>query len=488
MRRLRAHPTGSRPPRIALGLTLVVATIFVVSSWGVAESAPAARPLKAISEFDSHIDHIVFLMQENHAYDSLFGTYCQASGSYCPDVASGIPPGTCVPKNPAKPASACIRPYNLTVQNLSPADMPHEWASSHEAYANGTMGGFYYAEDRRLTAFGHYNGTTAPVYWDLAEEYGLADDFFSSTLSYSLPNHWYEVASTAPADSYRKQISTVPITQKHLYLNESNATPSIEEELLRSNVSWTWYDWALSSYSSAIQAPTGKVPGLAYGYWDPLAAQNLSYTPSAISHFEPRANFFGAAANGTLPEVSWIIPAAQNSDHPPFNLTSGQDWVADVVDALEQSPEWNSTVLFVSWDEYGGFWDNVAPLTISPDGDGFRVPLLAISPWIGQGYVDHQQMDFSSILHLIEERFGLKCLGPADCNATLPLSLFNFALKRPRPPIQFFHYGIASYPMPLETSGKLPYYGVREGAAPVTYVAPDPIPASIADDPNIDWS
>jgi phospholipase C len=434
-----------------------------------------------LSGLRHHIDHIVFLMQENHAFDSLFGEYCPANSTYCSAPVDGIPAGTCVPYVPGNASAGCVTPYNFTSAQLAPSDMPHDWNSTHTAADNGSMDDFYAAEHAGIEPFGHYNGSTVPVYWDLAEEYGLGEDFFSSAASYSLPNHWFEVAPSAPNESYfvKTEAPTATPAELSQYLNESNQTPTIEQDLAHSKTSWNVYDFALAGYN----ASTRPVPGaLAYSYWNPLAAPEQSYHAKSKSHFVPRSQFFTDASAGTLPNISWLVPSPQDSDHPPFNLSTGQDWVASVVDALERSPEWNSTVLFISWDEYGGFYDPVSPPVLDAFGDGFRVPLLAVGPWIRQGYVDPQQMDFSSILHLMEVRFHLPCLGPRDCQATLPLAMFDFH-HGPRAPIQISRVGIAQYPMSLQSSGRLPYYGPASGAPlapPNNSAAPLP--------PNVDWS
>jgi phospholipase C len=444
---------GSRGPAV-LSVLVFVLLLSIPTGLGRTATSPLATKM---SKFDSHISHIIFLMQENHAFDNLFGTYCQANGSVCPETVNGIPPGTCVLRNPFIPQAGCIRPYNFTDHQLSlPNDLAHSWGSSHNAYNHGAMNGFGLADG--IYSFGHYNATEVPVEWDLAEEYGLADDFYSGALSYSLPNHWYEVAATPPPvvdTNWVGNASTAIVN--HAYLNQSNATSSIESELLNSSVSWKYYDYNLTSYGSAINAAAGRS---AYDYWSPLAGRAQSYAGSVTSHFVDRSDFFSDAANGTLPKISWVIPNYTASDHPPFNITTGEDWIASVVDALEASPEWNSSVLFVSWDEYGGFYDHVAPPSVDADGDGFRVPLLAISPWARQGFVDHKNLSFSSILHLMELRFHLPCLGARDCGAGLPLNMFDFDRSQPRTPIYFGSYGNISYPMALQSSGRLPpFYG-----------------------------
>ena len=460
---------------------IAVPALLLLGAPGLPAAHAAPATASKIQLFDSHISHIVFLMQENHAFDNLYGTYCPTTGAYCSSAVNGIPSGVCIPKIPVFPSLGCVAPFDLGAHNLTlPSDLPHDWNASHRAIDLGRMDGF--VASAGPFAMGHYNGSTVPVYWDLAEQYALADDFFSPVASYSLPNHWDAIAPYAPSASNIVRTLTALPTQQRSYLNQSNATPSIEDELANSSVSWKYYDFPLPTYTVAIaHSPTG----VAYDYWNPMAARNQSYTAGLSSHFVNRTDILGDAANGTLPGLSWVMPSPPISDHPPYNLTRGEDWVAKVVDALEGSPEWNSTLLFVSWDEFGGFYDHVLPPHASGVGDGFRVPLLAVGPWVRQGYVDPVNMTFESILHLMEKRFHLGCLGPGDCRAPLPLSMFDFQRHRPRAPIYFPDFVNATYPMPLQSSGLLPPFPSVQSAPLSTWALQPLSPAEAA---GIDWS
>lgn len=445
--------------------TLGLAAILLWSSLGYSVAVAPVPPPSKLAQFSSHISHIIFMMQENRAFDNFYGSYCPSTSTYCPNAVNGIPVGTCVPLYPGTTNHLCHRPYPISARWLSTPDLPHDWYATHTAYDHGKMDNFFVAEYGNQT-FGHYNGTTIPVYWDLAEQYGLADNFFSSAMSYSLSNHWYMVGSSAPKVGELQFPPWASVNIQHQYLNQSNKTPTLEDRLINSTVSWNYYDFSLSLYKSAINNYGCCGGGGAYDFWQPLATRHQSYAPTVRTHFAPQSQFFTDAANGNLPNISWMIPTAWQSDHAPSNLTDGQNWSASVVNALENSPEWNSTVLFITWDEYGGWYDHVAPPHLDGIGDSLRVPLLAISPWVKQGIVDHTQMDFGSVLHLMEQRFGLQCLGGRDCNASLPLGLFDFG-HGPRAPITIAPYGTASYPMPLQSSGLVPRFNPGLAAPPV---------------------
>jgi hypothetical protein len=164
----------------------------------------------------------------------------------------------------------------------------------------------------------------------------------------------------------------------------------------------------------------------------------------------PRTQFFTDAAAGHLPNVSWVIPSIADSEHPPYNVTTGEQWGMNVIQAVEDSPEWNSTVLFITWDEYGGFYDSVPPPVIDGVGLSFRVPLLIISPYVRENYIDHNFGYFESLLKLVEWRNGLTNLTARDLEAALPLQAFDFQAK-PRAPISFASAVNASYPEMLQS-------------------------------------
>ena len=429
----------------------VLASTPMMSHWGIAVVSPweGIPPATTLAVFAKNIDHIVFVVMENHAYDNLFGAYCIPRMLLCSSANDGLPAGTCVPVSPQRPMGQCVRPFPFSPVNWSvTTPLPHNASSSVAAWNGGLMNGFYRAESAGLDPFGYYTASTVPIYWDLAEEYGLDDQFFSSLLDYSLPNHWHIVAGAAPQVSMGNYFNFSNWGADQRYLNESNQTASIEDLLLKSSVSWDYYDYALGSYAQAVNPAPGHFGG-AFTYYNPEAAKAESYNASFRPHFVPNTQFYADARNGSLPQLSWVIPPGQDSDHPPYNSTTAQTWVASVVDAVEASPDWNTTALFLTWDDYGGFYDHVPPPTV--DGGqqlGFRVPLLLISPFARPGYISNQFGYFESILHLMEWRFQLGCLTPIDCNAPLPLDLFNFG-QGPRAPMLFpTQFANATYPMP----------------------------------------
>ncbi len=399
---------------------------------------------------NNHIEHVITIMLENHAYDSYFGTYCQVLGPYCSVTGNGIPDGTCIPYYPSAPWYGCVAPFDFTPAELTIGDMAHDWYSGPLARDNGAMDRFYEAEGT-TNSFGHYNATTIPIYWDMAEQYASGDNFWGANLSWSLPNHWYLIAGTEPRIAYDRAVGFYGFEPN--YLAQANNTSSVEDLLNHSSVSWKYYDTVLEPYGTAIQG--SGIWGTAYDLWNPMAARAVSYGPAYASHFVDRSDFLYDVRHGGLPNVSWIIPDFWFSDHPGANTSSGEAWIAQLVNAVELSPYWNSTAIFITWDDYGGWYDHVPPPTILGDVLSFRAPILVISPYAKENYISHVQTNFMSLLRYVEWQFGLGCLRPMDCFAPLPLDFFDFT-QQARSPIVFgTTWDTATYPMPLQQGGPM---------------------------------
>ncbi|HEY6237777.1 MAG TPA: alkaline phosphatase family protein, partial [Thermoplasmata archaeon] len=327
-----------RSPWTPIGLAVL--TFLLASPAGVTISklpsplwagAPGSSHFQiAWAPGSTHLNHIITVVMENRVYDNYFGEYCPTLGPYCSSTGNGIPGDACIPKLPSDPSLGCVAPFNLTTAQFATSDMPHTWASGLTAWDHGAMDGFYQAEGTDGQPLGHYNGSTLPIYWDLAEQYAISDNLFAANLSYSLPNHWYLLAGQAPNVTQTSLLETPE--ERALYLNQSNATATVQDLLNRTSVSWKYYDYGLPTWTTATQSG-----GSAFDFWNPMGARSESYTPSYVSHFAPRTEFLSDAANGTLPQISWVIPGASVSDHPGWNVTAGESWVAQLVNAVEGS-------------------------------------------------------------------------------------------------------------------------------------------------------
>jgi phospholipase C len=435
--------------RASLAVVSVVACLSLLSPAGFATARPLGPALPSWGPGSTHLQHIITVMLENRDYDNYFGAYCLHISHFCSVAGNGIPAGTCVPYAPSNPALGCIRPWNFTSRQFSTPDMEHDWYSGAIAWDNGAMDGFYPAEGSRGLPFGHFNGTTLPIYWDMAEQYAIGDNYFAGNLSYSLPNHWYLIAGQVPPVGDISYLGSN--ADRHLYLNESNTTRTVQDLLNRSTVSWKYYDWRLLNRSAAVRNLNYVNSGSAYDYWNPMAARAESYTSWYVNHFAPRGQILTDIANGSLPQISWVIPDWSWSDHAPANVTNGEAAIAQLVNTVENSSYWNSTALFVIWDDYGGYYDHVAPPRVHSQLLSFRSPILVISPYAKENFISHQFLDTMSLLRFVEWQFRLGCVNRIDCNSPLPFDFFNFN-QTARAPILFAtDWTQATYPMPLQS-------------------------------------
>ena len=259
------------------------------------------------------------------------------------------------------------------------------------------MDGFVYSEGNQET-MGYYDSGEIPRYWKAAQRYVLCDRYFTSVMSESLPNHLSLVAGTC--GGIIDDIAPASI-----------AFPPIFEQLDSAGVSWKVYS---------------------AGTW----FQNFAYvqkTPSAKANFVLPHQIETDIQNGTLPQVSWVIGAAGGDEHPPANIQLGQNYVADqIVNALGGAKYWDSVAVFVTWDDFGGFFDHVPPPQVDKYGYGFRVPCLVISPYARKGLIDSTVNDHTSILKFVETRYGLSPLSTRDAAANDMSEAFDFT-QSPRP-------------------------------------------------------
>jgi phospholipase C len=334
----------------------------------------------------SAIANIVIVFQENHTFDNYFGTYPGADGTARKTY--------CLPDAPG--SSTCVTPFHDT--NLSPADMSHNWKTAHADYDSGKMDGFVYTEGNNET-MGYFDGTDLSRYWKAAGAYVLCDRYFTSVMSESAPNHLFLVAGTAGGILEDTVPSTLPF-------------PPIFQQLDAKGISWKVYSDDPSWYES-------------FAY--------VKNSPTAMGNFKSAASFATDAKARQLSQVCWIIGAQGGDEHPSENIQTGENSVADdIVNVVGESPYWPSSAIFVTWDDFGGFFDHVAPPQVDQYGYGFRVPCLVISPFAKAGFIDSTVNDHTSILKFVETRFGLSPLSTRDAAANSFLEAFDFT-QPPRP-------------------------------------------------------
>src|ERR1051326_248154 len=358
------------------------------------------------------IKHIIFFVQENRSFDNYFGKLGEyraahgISGSF-----DGIPAGAALPD----PEGQFVSSYHFQTechQNTQPG-----WAWAWRDYDGGKMDGFVISaanpqnaiDPHGTRAMGYYDSTDLPYYYDLATQFATSDRFFSSILGSTIPNRMYLFAATSFGNV--SPPNTAAIAQW--------SQPTIFDMLDKANISWRYY-YQDSSVFLAQWATWLKDSGKVW----------------SISHWAT-----DVANQSTLPQVIFIERATQIGldEHPGSNVQKGAASTQKLIQTLMNSPSWASSVFILTYDEAGGLYDHVPPVSLpAPDdiapptsyGDfkhsGFRVPLVVVSPWIKPHFVSHVPRDLTSILKLIETRFGVQSLTARDAAADDMTEFFDF--------------------------------------------------------------
>ncbi|MEA2429048.1 MAG: hypothetical protein QOF37_2676 [Thermoleophilaceae bacterium] len=359
------------------------------------------------------IKHFIVLMQENHSFDNYFGTYSKADG---------IPKNVCQPKNLKDPSAGCIKPFRIGNRPIE--DLNHSTRVAHRQYNKGQMNGFVDALRREAAGvqpnvMGHYDGHDIPYYWNIADNFVLFDRFFTSSAGGSVSNHMFWVTGT-PGNEKDDTIPPQGFNQ-----------PTIFDRLEKKGVSWKFY---VQNYDSGITFRNRGVGDRGSQIvWVPL----LNYAryldnPKLASHIVDLDQYYVDLARGTLPDVAYIAPAG-SSEHPPGSIQAGERFVRTLINGLMRSHYWNSSAFMWTYDDWGGWYDHVAPPQVDKFGLGFRAPALLVSPYARQGHVEHTVLDFTSMLKFIEENWGVAPLATRDANANSIAPAFDFT-KPPRAP------------------------------------------------------
>jgi phospholipase C len=392
------------------------------------EDLAAVDPSKG---FDN-INHLIFVVQENRSFDEYFGTFPGADGiPRKPDGSFDV----CVPDG----AGDCYAPYHDT--GVYDIGGPHsQWASVHDVNG-GAMDGFVTALSHfrfcsthnklrpcgRASAdnpalpdvMGYHTADEIPNYWAYAKRYLLQDRMFAPTDSSSLPSHLYLTSAWSAACS---DLSG-PDPDASSCVTDAQHPGNIGRMPwgVRKEMPYRWADitWLLTKYhtdwayyvgpDTCLQRVCGKegetsTPRL----WTPIGGFRTIAVTNEVDHITTYDDFFARTAAGDLPAVSWIVPYRGNSEHPVNPVDEGQAWVTSVVNAVMQGPpeQWQHTAIFVTWDDWGGFYDHVVPPVVDVAGYGLRVPGIVISPWVDRSlHIDSQTLSFDAYLKLIEDRF-----------------------------------------------------------------------------------
>jgi len=370
------------------------------------------------------IRHVVIITQENRSFDSYFGTYPGADGIPMHNGA----PTVC---NLDPKTHVCVRPFHDTSDRN--AGGPHDTIDAVRDVDGGKMDGFErQARSGRFLAchhtdnpgcsltpsrpdvMGYHDWHEIPNYWGYARNFVLQDHMFEAVNSWSLPAHLSLVSGwtarcSRPGDPMSCTSTTkAPFGARGDGKKRDYPWTDLTYLLHRYHVSWRYYvangsqpDCTDSEMFCQDVHQSAATPGI----WNPLPRFDTVRQDHQLGDIAPIGDFFRAARTGTLAAVTWITPAQAVSEHPPGLVTAGQTWVTRLVNAIMRSPDWRSTAIFLTWDDWGGFYDHVRPPRVDGEGYGLRVPGLVISPYARRGYVDHQILSSDAYLKFIEDDF-----------------------------------------------------------------------------------
>jgi phospholipase C len=410
----------------------------------------------------SKIQHIVIIFQENRTPDNLFQDPVLISAG-------------------ADIASSGLNSSGQTVQ-LTPASLGlgYDLDHSHKAFSTMYDGGKMDGDNQnQITCvqgatncpppnpppnpqYQYVNASDVQPYYQMAEQYTFGDHMFQTNQGPSFPAHQFIISGTSEPSAGSSEFvaenaqgitnagdntgCTAPAQEFVSLINASGQEsskiypctdhPTLTDELNSKNVTWRYYTptaGSLWTSPNAIQhmcgpnAPPPNATACVGSDWVNHVVLYTTQNPAPI---------LTDISNNQLPSVSWVIPAGVNSDHSGSTAnTGGPSWVASIVNAIGNSSYWTNTAIIIAWDDWGGWYDHVAPYKIVNDGSswgsgyvyGFRVPLIVVSPYAKPAYISHVNHDFGSILNLIEETFGLASLGYADAYADDLSDCFNFS-------------------------------------------------------------
>jgi phospholipase C len=387
------------------------------------------------------IKHVIIIMQENRSFDNYFGTYPGVDGI---PMKNGVPT-VCIP-NPKGP---CQRPYHDTADINGGG--PHGEVNAVADVNGGKMDGFIRQRDSAKgrsqckniddpachasatpDVMGYHTAAEIPNYWAYAKNFVLADHMFEPVKSWSLPDHLFMVSAWSarcqnfnPMSCHNNITGPYPPHQFERAVHEELTTGTTSIDLAWTDITWLLHihnvSWAYfvqrgtqpdCANDSAITCPPVKQSPTTPGIWNPLPVFEDVHEDNQLADIKGLPAYFADTKAGTLPSVSWVTPSNPDSEHPPASVHQGQAYVTALVNAAMKSPEWDSTAIFLAWDDWGGFYDNAVPPRVDENGYGLRVPALVMSPYAKKGYIDHQTLSSDAYLKFIEDDF----LGGARLN------------------------------------------------------------------------
>lgn len=376
------------------------------------------------------IKQVVYIVKENRTFDHMFGRFPGANG-----VTVGMDRGV-------------ERPLTPATRHALAQDIAHCYDCAIEAWNEGMMDGFNRSEAADVGAYTQFLPEDLPNYWHWAEQFVLLDNFFTSAHGPSFPNHLFAIAAQSGGAYENPAQDRTALRRRHgetgLFKawgcdSLSDAFVGVKDAEGNTDRAFPCFDFD----TAGDLLDRGRIP---WAYYSATPYQNgyIWNAFSAISHYRsdpelwarhvfPVDDLVRHIREDRLPPVTWVTPRFEVSDHPEYSLCWGEHWTTMVLNAIMESPMWKETAVFLTWDDYGGFYDHVPPPQVDVFGFGIRAPMLVISPYAKHGHVSHELAEFSSVVRFIEDNWGLPQLADRDRMATPLSDSFDFA-RRPRSP------------------------------------------------------
>jgi phospholipase C len=408
---------------IALAATLGGFALACSGSSNNSVAPPAPGPVSLAGPVRPElgkIQHIVIIMQENRSFDHYFGTFPGADGI---PMRNGVPT-VCV-NDPA--SGVCVKPFHDAADKNHGG--PHGQSNAAADINAGLMNGFIGEAERAqkgcadpnnpacagaglVDVMGYHDDREIPNYWTYARNFVLQDRLFEANASWSLPQHLFMVSGWSAQCSMPDVASScVNALQTPLVgtgVSGSYAWTDLTYLLHKAGVSWKYYVAEGTEPDcdddAALCAPVPQrttTPSI----WNPLPLFTTVREDSQLVNIQTVDALEEDARTGNLPAVSWVVPSNEVSEHPAALVSTGQNYVTAMINAIMQGPNWSSTAIFLAWDDWGGFYDHVTPPSVDMNGYGLRVPGMVISPYARFGVIDHQTLSFDAYNKFIEDVF-----------------------------------------------------------------------------------
>ncbi|WP_274652596.1 alkaline phosphatase family protein [Paenibacillus humicola] len=391
----------------------------------------SAQAVQAPAGLKSPIKHLVVIYQENRSFDNYFGTYPKAPGFI---ALPGTPSANVIPdgaynldENGSK-----VAPFLFSNQELQTLDVDHSFDDMQKAVDSGKMDGFYMSSENHTKgsgriAMGYYDYNSIPAYWQYAQHFSLADNWFQPVFGPSTPGALYLVA--AQSGNAGNPIKGDPVPAFGPLGGDGGKRwepltyKNIGDELSAKDVSWAWYQGGYAAADASYSSHHN--PFQYFANFDKGA-----YTKNVKDYHDLQQDIDAHK----LPAVTFVKGAYGDDEHPGLGNQStptAEDFTVQTINAIMNSDDWKDTAIVVTYDESGGYWDHAAPPQIKPGPDGLagagpRIPALVISPYAKRNYISHTQYDTTSILKFIEWNWGVSALNNRDASVNNITDMFDF--------------------------------------------------------------